>query len=197
MNFENLQSDLHQLKSLIAATDLHVYWGSQIDATLLLPFFTFVSFKQKKQRLGTEFKCKQGRYKELRLLITLCIFIETPWIMGYMRIQNVLCNWLAKNMLHEYISKWSLAGTPLIRGTNLWYQCHKYERCLYLFRCMRASKGVDIKYRQQYSLLFSGIGRNNPPPSPGPFSRPPQHWPSRLNVLDVKRAFHQSSSLLN
>ena len=90
----------------MAATDLHLYWGSQIDATLLLPFFfTFGSFKQKKQPLGTEIKCKQGRYKELRLLITLCIFIETPRIMGYMRIQNVHCNWLAKNMLHEYISK--------------------------------------------------------------------------------------------
>ena len=95
-------------------------------------------------------------------------------------------------MLHEYISKWFLAGTPLIRGTNLWYQgkqYHKYERCLYLFHCWRAPNGVDIWYRLQYSLLFPGIGRNNPPPSSGPFSRLPQQWPSRLNVLDVKRAF--------
>ena len=82
----------------MVATDLHRYTSTSF-------FFTFGSFKQKKQPLGTEIKCKQGRYKELRLLITLCIFIETPWIMGYMRIQNVRCNWLAKNMLHEYISK--------------------------------------------------------------------------------------------
>ena len=36
-----------------------------------------------------------------------------------MRIRNVHCNWLAKNMLHEYISKRFLAGHPANTGHEL------------------------------------------------------------------------------
>ena len=102
------------------------YWGSQIEAPI--PFFFFyiqiVYAKKATVRKWKQNKIAKNDFKTAQnvtqIALFLCIFIGIPWIKGYIRTRNVYCNWLAKSMLYEYISKWFLTGHPA--NTELGYQ---------------------------------------------------------------------------
>ena len=109
------------------------YWGSQLEAPTSFFFFFFFFYNQivyakkatvgnLKQMLTRSLKRVKTTQNVTQIPLYLCIFIGIPWIKGYMQIRNVYCNWLAKNMLHEYISKWFLAEHPANTDTKLWYE---------------------------------------------------------------------------
>ena len=57
-----------------------------------------------------------------------------------MRIQNAHCNWLAKNMLYEYISKWFMAGHEIV----VWRESSDTSASIaFIFSTAWGHKGVD------------------------------------------------------